>query len=291
MMYNLSGVFIALTEVLLPFMVLALDAALLNIDPSVVEAARNVGGSRTRVFFRITLPLTLPGIVSGSIRYGPSGSYSTQAASVCASPCTATQTSTAFQRPAGADATPNASSAVTNNDAALGATFYTAAGRKLSVGGGKTLTFPSGIDQVYNFCSVTNSGSIIIPSGASVTIYVDNSLNASDGCAGQTGAITRLGGGARISTASESVRKSTTTTATTVQDEAARRDKAQLCGVLHIVTIGHDLTQPVRPPNRTPAVEKITLSFTLASARRGALGRPALCGLTTDQHSTMEGSR
>jgi putative spermidine/putrescine transport system permease protein len=67
LMYNLSGVVIALTEVLLPFMVLALDAALLNIDPAVVEAARNVGGSRTRVFFGITLPLTLPGIVSGSI--------------------------------------------------------------------------------------------------------------------------------------------------------------------------------------------------------------------------------
>jgi putative spermidine/putrescine transport system permease protein len=67
LMYNLSGVVIALTEVLLPFMILALDAALLNIDPSVVEAARNVGGSRTRVFFGITLPLTLPGIVSGSI--------------------------------------------------------------------------------------------------------------------------------------------------------------------------------------------------------------------------------
>ncbi|WP_158932638.1 ABC transporter permease [Acidisphaera sp. S103] len=67
LMYNLSGVVIALTEVLLPFMVLALDAALLNIDPSVVEAARNVGGSRMRVFFSITLPLAVPGIVSGSI--------------------------------------------------------------------------------------------------------------------------------------------------------------------------------------------------------------------------------
>jgi len=67
LMYNLSGVIIALTEVLLPFMVLALDAALLNIDPFVVEAARNVGGRRARVFFRITLPLSLPGIVSGSI--------------------------------------------------------------------------------------------------------------------------------------------------------------------------------------------------------------------------------
>lgn len=67
LMYDLSGVVIALTEVLLPFMVLALDAALLNIDPFVVEAARNVGARPARVFVRITLPLSLPGIVSGSI--------------------------------------------------------------------------------------------------------------------------------------------------------------------------------------------------------------------------------
>jgi hypothetical protein len=99
-------------------------------------------------------------------------------------------------------------------------------------------------------------------------------------------------GSARISTASEGVRKSTTaTTATTVQDEAARRDKAQLCGVLHSVTIGHDSTWTVRPQARTQAVEKIWLSFKLAWARRGAFGQPALFGLSTDQHSTMEGTR
>lgn len=67
LMYNLLGVVIALTEVLLPFMVLALDAALLNIDPSIIEAARNVGARPARVFLRIILPLSLPGIVSGSI--------------------------------------------------------------------------------------------------------------------------------------------------------------------------------------------------------------------------------
>lgn len=67
MMYNLLGVVIALTEVLMPFMVLALDAALLNIDPAVVEAARNVGAPPARVFLHIVLPLSLPGIVSGSI--------------------------------------------------------------------------------------------------------------------------------------------------------------------------------------------------------------------------------
>ena len=50
-MYNLSGVVIALTEVLLPFMILALDAALLNISPAVIEAARNVGGKGAPGYF------------------------------------------------------------------------------------------------------------------------------------------------------------------------------------------------------------------------------------------------
>ena len=67
MMYSMTGIVIALVEVLLPFMVLALDAALLNIDPHLYEAARNLGARKTRIFTRITLPLVLPGIVSGSV--------------------------------------------------------------------------------------------------------------------------------------------------------------------------------------------------------------------------------
>ena len=67
MMYSMTGIVIALVEVLLPFMVLALDAALLNIDPHLYEAAQNLGARRARVFARITLPLVLPGIVSGSV--------------------------------------------------------------------------------------------------------------------------------------------------------------------------------------------------------------------------------
>lgn len=67
MMYSMTGIVIALVEVLLPFMVLALDAALLNIDPHLYEAAQNLGARRARVFVRITLPLVLPGIVSGSV--------------------------------------------------------------------------------------------------------------------------------------------------------------------------------------------------------------------------------
>jgi hypothetical protein len=87
------------------------------------------------------------------------------------------------------------------------------------------------------------------------------------------------------------VRKSTTTTATTDGGEAARGDEARLCGVLHIATIGHDLTRALRPLHRTPAEIKITLSFTLAMVRRGAtlVGWPAR--LDTNQHSTTEGPR
>jgi putative spermidine/putrescine transport system permease protein len=67
LMYGMPGVVIALVEVLLPFMILALDAALINIPASLYEAARNLGAGRMRVFVSVTLPLALPGIVSGSV--------------------------------------------------------------------------------------------------------------------------------------------------------------------------------------------------------------------------------
>jgi putative spermidine/putrescine transport system permease protein len=66
-MYGMAGIVLALTQVLLPFMVLALDAALLNIDPRIYEAARNLGAGRLRIFLQVTLPLTVPGILSGSV--------------------------------------------------------------------------------------------------------------------------------------------------------------------------------------------------------------------------------
>ncbi len=67
MMYNELGVIIALTEVLLPFMILALDAALLNINKNIYEAAQNLGAGSIRIFFQITFPLAMPGVISGSV--------------------------------------------------------------------------------------------------------------------------------------------------------------------------------------------------------------------------------
>jgi putative spermidine/putrescine transport system permease protein len=67
LMYNTTGVIIALVEVLLPFMVLALDTALLNIHQSLYEAAQNLGARELRIFLRVTLPLSMSGITSGCI--------------------------------------------------------------------------------------------------------------------------------------------------------------------------------------------------------------------------------
>ncbi len=49
----------------LPFMVLPIYNALVKIDPSVVNAARDLGANGIQTFLKITFPLTIPGIISG----------------------------------------------------------------------------------------------------------------------------------------------------------------------------------------------------------------------------------
>ena len=49
----------------LPFMVLPLYNALAKIDKNVINAARDLGADSVQTFFRVTLPLSLPGIISG----------------------------------------------------------------------------------------------------------------------------------------------------------------------------------------------------------------------------------
>lgn len=56
-----------LVYVWLPFMVLPLFTSLSKIDPQLLEAASDLGASRLRTFWNVTLPLSLPGIVTGSI--------------------------------------------------------------------------------------------------------------------------------------------------------------------------------------------------------------------------------
>jgi putative spermidine/putrescine transport system permease protein len=67
LMYNAFGVVVGLVQLSLPFMVLSLIGIIQGIDPALEEAARSLGASRWRTFFTITFPLTMPGVLAGSL--------------------------------------------------------------------------------------------------------------------------------------------------------------------------------------------------------------------------------
>lgn len=67
MMYNQTGTIIAMTHILLPFMVLPLYSVMRTIPPSYVRAARSLGATSWTAFRRIYLPQTLPGIGAGAL--------------------------------------------------------------------------------------------------------------------------------------------------------------------------------------------------------------------------------
>ena len=67
LMYNFLGVVLGLVQFALPFMILTLIGVIRGINPSLEEAARSLGASRRRAFFRVTLPMSMPGVLSGSL--------------------------------------------------------------------------------------------------------------------------------------------------------------------------------------------------------------------------------
>jgi putative spermidine/putrescine transport system permease protein len=67
MMYNMTGTIVAMTHVLLPFMVLPLYSVMRVIPPSYARAARSLGATSWTTFRRVYLPQTLPGIAAGSL--------------------------------------------------------------------------------------------------------------------------------------------------------------------------------------------------------------------------------
>lgn len=64
---NFTGVVIGLVHALLPFMVLTLTTVIQRVEPELEEVAANLGAGPMRVFLRVLLPLSLPGVVSGSL--------------------------------------------------------------------------------------------------------------------------------------------------------------------------------------------------------------------------------
>ena len=61
------AVYIGVVYTYLPFMVLPIYSTLEKMDPSLLEAAEDLGCSRREAFWRITLPLSRPGIIAGSM--------------------------------------------------------------------------------------------------------------------------------------------------------------------------------------------------------------------------------
>ncbi|MBK8741399.1 MAG: ABC transporter permease [Betaproteobacteria bacterium] len=67
LLYTKTGVLIGMVYVLLPYMVLTLFAAMKAIDPSLMRAARGLGASGFYAFTRIYFPLSIHGVISGSL--------------------------------------------------------------------------------------------------------------------------------------------------------------------------------------------------------------------------------
>ncbi len=62
-----TAVVAGITYNFLPFMVLPLYVSLEQVDPRLIEAADDLYANRIRAFLRVTLPLSLPGVVAGTL--------------------------------------------------------------------------------------------------------------------------------------------------------------------------------------------------------------------------------
>lgn len=67
LIYTQGAVILAMTHVLMPFMILPIYSALRTLPPDYLRAARNLGAGPLRAFIEVTLPLSLPGIFAGSV--------------------------------------------------------------------------------------------------------------------------------------------------------------------------------------------------------------------------------
>ncbi|MGM9617793.1 ABC transporter permease [Butyricicoccus sp.] len=64
-MYTDFAVVLGMVYNFLPFMILEIQTSLAKMDPSYLEAASDLGADHVKAFFKVTLPLSIPGIISG----------------------------------------------------------------------------------------------------------------------------------------------------------------------------------------------------------------------------------
>ena len=66
-LYNNGAVLFGMVYSLLPFMILPLYSSIEKLDASILEASRDLGANPVKAFLTVTLPMTMPGVVSGSM--------------------------------------------------------------------------------------------------------------------------------------------------------------------------------------------------------------------------------
>lgn len=67
LMYTETAVLVGMVYSLLPFMILPLYAVLEKLDGKLIEAAKDLGAGRMRTFWHVVLPLSMPGVIAGSM--------------------------------------------------------------------------------------------------------------------------------------------------------------------------------------------------------------------------------
>jgi len=67
LIYNMTGTIVAMTHILLPYMILPIYSVMRGISPTYMRAARSLGATPALAFYRVYMPQTVPGIGAGSI--------------------------------------------------------------------------------------------------------------------------------------------------------------------------------------------------------------------------------
>ena len=67
LIFNRVGVMVGLTHFFIPFMVFPILTSLLALNPDLPKAAQIMGSGPVRIFWRVTLPLSMPGLLAGSL--------------------------------------------------------------------------------------------------------------------------------------------------------------------------------------------------------------------------------
>jgi putative spermidine/putrescine transport system permease protein len=67
LLYSFPAVVVAVTQVLLPYMIIPLVTSLASIDPALKKASFSLGAERVATFARVTLPLSVPGLAAGTL--------------------------------------------------------------------------------------------------------------------------------------------------------------------------------------------------------------------------------